>query len=131
MRSSQQSRSRLHLHPDGDLVGAFEGYLVDRLGARLIVTLGGSLVALIWVGPRVEQSLSALYLVHAIGGVGVMGKAGSADSCSAGLHRGVRRGFLYTGGFRGGGAAGLRHIEPASRRGWDDLAPSMMRRWVG
>jgi MFS family permease len=36
----------------------FEGYLVDRLGARLIVTLGGILVALSWVGPGVGQSLS-------------------------------------------------------------------------
>jgi len=28
----------------------FEGYLVDRLGARLIVTIGGVLVGLSWIG---------------------------------------------------------------------------------
>jgi OFA family oxalate/formate antiporter-like MFS transporter len=48
----------------------FEGYLVDRLGARLIVTWGGILVGISWVGSGMVTSLGALYLVYAVGGVG-------------------------------------------------------------
>ena len=48
----------------------FEGYLVDRLGARLIVTLGGILVGVSWVGSGMVHSLGALYLVYSVGGVG-------------------------------------------------------------
>jgi OFA family oxalate/formate antiporter-like MFS transporter len=48
----------------------FEGYLVDRLGARLIVSLGGLLVGISWVGSGMVRSLGALYVVYAIGGLG-------------------------------------------------------------
>ncbi len=48
----------------------FEGYLVDRLGARLIVSLGGILVGLSWVASGLVQSLGAVYVVYAIGGIG-------------------------------------------------------------
>jgi len=49
----------------------FEGYLVDRLGARLIVSVGGLLVGLSWVGSGLADSLSALYVCYILGGIGV------------------------------------------------------------
>src|SRR5262249_56758190 len=45
-------------------------YLVDRFGPRLIVTFASLLVAIGWVGAGRVNSLSALYLVYAIGGIG-------------------------------------------------------------
>jgi len=44
---------------------------VDRLGARIIVTVGGLLVGLSWLGSGLAHSLSALYAWYALGGVGV------------------------------------------------------------
>jgi OFA family oxalate/formate antiporter-like MFS transporter len=38
-----------------------EGFLVDRLGARLVIVAGGLLVGLSWVGAGLGQSLRALY----------------------------------------------------------------------
>jgi len=35
----------------------FEGYLVDRLGARLVVSVGGLLVGLGWIGSGFAHSL--------------------------------------------------------------------------
>ena len=48
----------------------FEGYLVDRLGARAMVTAGGILVGAGWVGAGLARSLAQLYVAYAIGGVG-------------------------------------------------------------
>src|SRR2546425_2624608 len=48
----------------------FEGYLVDRLGARLIVTAGGVLVGLGWIGSGIAGSLGGLYGWYSLGGVG-------------------------------------------------------------
>ena len=48
-----------------------EGYLVDRLGARIVVAVGGLLVGLSWVGSGLAQSLSALYTCYLLGGAGV------------------------------------------------------------
>ena len=45
-------------------------YLIDRFGPRLIVTLASVLVAIGWIGAGKVDSLPALYLVYAIGGVG-------------------------------------------------------------
>src|SRR2546421_5094393 len=45
-------------------------YLIDRFGPRHIVTLASILVAIGWVGAGRVNSLPALYLVYAIGGVG-------------------------------------------------------------
>jgi OFA family oxalate/formate antiporter-like MFS transporter len=49
----------------------FEGYLVDRLGARIVVTTGGLLVGLSWIGSGLAQSLPALYAWYLLGGAGV------------------------------------------------------------
>lgn len=48
----------------------FEGYLVDRLGARLVVTVGGLLVGISWVWSGLAQTLHSLYLAYALGGIG-------------------------------------------------------------
>lgn len=48
----------------------FEGRLVDRLGPRLIVAMGGVLVGLGWIINSVANSLPILYLAAAIGGAG-------------------------------------------------------------
>lgn len=55
-----------------------EGYLVDRYGARRIVSLGGLLVGLGWVGAGLAGSLPALYAAYALGGVGVGAVYGAA-----------------------------------------------------
>ncbi len=48
----------------------FEGYLVDRLGARFIVMAGGLLVGVSWVWSGLVQSLYALYAAYSLGGIG-------------------------------------------------------------
>ncbi len=48
----------------------FEGYLVDRLGARWVVSVGGLLVGLGWIGSGLTHSLGALYTWYALGGLG-------------------------------------------------------------
>jgi OFA family oxalate/formate antiporter-like MFS transporter len=56
-------------------------YLVDRFGPRRIVTLASFLVAIGWVGAGRVNSLPALYVVYAIGGVG----AGAVYSACVGV----------------------------------------------
>src|SRR5213596_1955842 len=45
-------------------------YFIDRFGPRLMITLAGVLVAVGWVGAGLVNSLPALYVVYAIGGIG-------------------------------------------------------------
>src|SRR5476649_1220583 len=47
-----------------------EGYLVDRFGPRIVVMVGGVLVALGWVMNSLADSLPLLYAAAAVGGVG-------------------------------------------------------------
>jgi OFA family oxalate/formate antiporter-like MFS transporter len=55
-----------------------EGYLIDRFGARLVVTFGAFLVALGWVGSGITQSITGLYVWYTIGGVGAGGVYGAS-----------------------------------------------------
>jgi OFA family oxalate/formate antiporter-like MFS transporter len=48
----------------------FEGWLADRFGPRIIIMLGGILVGIGWIGIAVFQSIPALYIFYALGGVG-------------------------------------------------------------
>ena len=57
-----------------------EGYLIDRFGARAVVTIGGVLVAMGWVGSGYAQSLSALYFWYTLGGVGAGAVYGASIS---------------------------------------------------
>src|SRR5437899_7373939 len=48
----------------------FEGYLVDRYGPRVLVAIGGVLVAIAWAMNSVADSLTALYAGGIVGGIG-------------------------------------------------------------
>jgi len=55
-----------------------EGYLIDRFGARRIVSIGGILVGLGWIGSGRASSLGELYAWYALGGVGAGAVYGAA-----------------------------------------------------
>src|ERR1700686_557234 len=48
----------------------FEGYLIDRIGPRLMLGAGGVLVGLGWIFSGQAESLRALYFWYCLGGVG-------------------------------------------------------------
>lgn len=48
----------------------FEGYLVDRLGPRLMLVTGGVLVGVGWVGAGHATTVTGLIVLYTIGGVG-------------------------------------------------------------
>ena len=48
----------------------FEGYLVDRIGPRLMLAIGGVLVGLGWVGAGHAATVWQLYVYYTLGGVG-------------------------------------------------------------
>ncbi len=48
----------------------FEGWLIDKLGARLVVTVGGLMVGLSWIGSGMVTSLRGLYFCYGFGGIG-------------------------------------------------------------
>ena len=84
----------------------FEGWLIDRFGARLVVTVGGILVGLAWIGSGMISSLHALYFWYGLGGIG----AGAVYGGCMGLalkwfpdHRGLAAGV--TAGSYGFGTA--------------------------
>ena len=58
-----------------------EGLLIDKWGARYVVTAGGVLVGLGWVGSGHAASLGALYSWYTVGGVG----AGAVYGASVGI----------------------------------------------
>src|SRR5258705_4025214 len=53
-----------------------EGYLIDKFGPRIMISLSGVLVAIAWVINSVADSLFLLYLGAAIGGLGAGGISG-------------------------------------------------------
>jgi MFS transporter, OFA family, oxalate/formate antiporter len=48
----------------------FEGYLVDRIGPRIMLGLGAVGVGLGWIGAGQAESLHSLYFWYAVGGIG-------------------------------------------------------------
>jgi OFA family oxalate/formate antiporter-like MFS transporter len=48
----------------------FEGYLVDRIGPRLMLGIGAVLVALSWILSGEAETLRSLYFWYGVGGVG-------------------------------------------------------------
>jgi MFS transporter, OFA family, oxalate/formate antiporter len=48
----------------------FEGYLVDRIGPRIMLSAGAIAVALGWMGSGWAESITSLYFWYALGGVG-------------------------------------------------------------
>jgi OFA family oxalate/formate antiporter-like MFS transporter len=77
----------------------FEGYLVDRLGARLVVTIAAILVGTSWVSAGLTRSLPGLYVAYALGGIG----AGAVYGACIGT---VLRWFPDRRGFAAGVTAG-------------------------
>jgi OFA family oxalate/formate antiporter-like MFS transporter len=55
-----------------------EGYLIDRFGARKIVSIGGVLVGLGWFGSGLTDSIGGLYFWYTLGGVGAGAVYGAA-----------------------------------------------------
>ncbi|MEO8004390.1 MAG: oxalate/formate MFS antiporter [Betaproteobacteria bacterium] len=54
-----------------------EGYLVDRLGPRIVTVIAGLLVGLSWFLNSIADSLFLLYLAAAVGGIGAGAVYGS------------------------------------------------------
>jgi MFS transporter, OFA family, oxalate/formate antiporter len=84
----------------------FEGYLIDRLGPRLVIGIGGILVGLGWIGSGVAGSLHSLYFWYSIGGIGAGAVYGGCMGNSLKWfpdHRGMCAGF--TAGAYGLGTA--------------------------
>ena len=48
----------------------FEGYLVDRIGPRLMLGIGAIAVALGWIGSGRAETINSLYFWYGVGGVG-------------------------------------------------------------
>ena len=48
----------------------FEGYLVDKIGPRLMLGLGSILVGLGWIGAGRAETINSLYFWYGVGGVG-------------------------------------------------------------
>jgi OFA family oxalate/formate antiporter-like MFS transporter len=48
----------------------FEGYLVDRIGPRLMLGAGAVLVGLGWVGAGRAETIGSLYFWYGVGGIG-------------------------------------------------------------
>src|SRR5436305_11236517 len=82
----------------------FEGYLIDRLGPKVMICGSGVLVAVAWLINSYANSLSLLYLAAAIGGIGAGviygGSVGNALKWVPD-HRGLAAG-LTLGGFGAG-----------------------------
>ena len=84
----------------------FEGYLIDRLGPRRVIAIGGVLVALGWIGSGYASSLHQLYFWYVTGGVGAGAVYGGTIGNSLKWfpdHRGLCAGF--TSGAYGIGTA--------------------------
>jgi MFS transporter, OFA family, oxalate/formate antiporter len=56
----------------------FEGYLVDRVGARHVIAVGGVLVGVSWIWSGMTHSLAGLYVAYALGGIGAGAVYGAA-----------------------------------------------------
>src|SRR4029077_11107476 len=58
-------------------LGPVEGWLVDRFGPKIVVFVGGVLVAIAWVMNSAADTLTMLYIAAAIGGIGAGGGYGT------------------------------------------------------
>ena len=84
----------------------FEGWLVDKIGPRLLVMAGGVLAGLGWIGSGKAESLTALYLAYAVAGIGAGIVYGTAIGSALKWfpdHRGLAAG-LTAAGFGAGSA---------------------------
>src|SRR5215813_12653990 len=54
-----------------------EGWFVDHFGPRIVVFIGGILVAIAWILNSMADSLTVLYIAAAVGGIGAGGVYGT------------------------------------------------------
>jgi OFA family oxalate/formate antiporter-like MFS transporter len=90
-----------------------EGWFVDRFGPKVVVGLGGVLVAIAWVLNSMADSLTVLYVAAAIGGIGAGGVYGTAVGNALkwfGDRRGLAAG-LTAAGFGAGSALTIIPIQ--------------------
>jgi OFA family oxalate/formate antiporter-like MFS transporter len=90
-----------------------EGWFVDRFGPKIVVGLGGVLVAIAWVLNSMADSLTVLYVAAAIGGIGAGGVYGTAVGNALkwfGDRRGLAAG-LTAAGFGAGSALTIIPIQ--------------------
>jgi OFA family oxalate/formate antiporter-like MFS transporter len=90
-----------------------EGWFVDRFGPKIVVLVGGILVAIAWVMNGYAQSLTVLYIAAAIGGIGAGGVYGTCVGNALKWfpdHRGLAAG-LTAAGFGAGSALTIIPIQ--------------------
>src|SRR6516225_3603706 len=90
-----------------------EGWLVDRFGPRIVVFVGGVLVAIAWALNSVADTLTTLYVAAAIGGVGAGAVYGTCIGNALKWfpdHRGLAAG-LTAAGFGAGSALTIIPIQ--------------------
>jgi OFA family oxalate/formate antiporter-like MFS transporter len=83
-----------------------EGYLIDRLGPRTVIGIGGIFVGLGWIGTGYASTLNQLYFWYVLGGIGAGAVYGGCMGNSLKWfpdHRGLCAGF--TSGAYGMGTA--------------------------
>jgi OFA family oxalate/formate antiporter-like MFS transporter len=93
-------------------VTPLEGWLIDRLGPRLFLSMGGVLVGIGWTALAYVQTLTQLYIFYAIAGVGAaFVYSGSIATALKWFpdKRGTISGFI-TAGFGAGAALFLKLI---------------------
>jgi OFA family oxalate/formate antiporter-like MFS transporter len=96
----------------------FEGYLIDRIGPRLVIGIGGLLVGASWIGCGYSYTTTGLYIWYAIGGIGAGAVYGG---CSGNVlkwfpdHRGLCTGIV-SGAYGIGTAVTVAPIEKMIKR---------------
>jgi OFA family oxalate/formate antiporter-like MFS transporter len=89
-----------------------EGWIIDRLGPRIFLTIGGILVGLGWTGMGFASSLTQLYLLYGMAGVGAaFVYSGSISTALKWFPD--KRGFvsgMITAGFGAGSALFIKFI---------------------
>jgi OFA family oxalate/formate antiporter-like MFS transporter len=100
----------------------FEGWLVDRIGPRLLTAIGGALIGISWVGSSTVHSLGGLLFWYGVVG-GVGGGIIYGATIATALkwfpdHRGLTAG-LVAAGFGAGAALSVAPIENViNHAGW-------------
>src|SRR4029077_3336794 len=90
-----------------------EGWLVDRYGPRIVVFVGGVLVAVAWALNSIADTLTMLYVAAAIGGIGAGAVYGTCIGNALKWfpdHRGLAAG-LTAAGFGAGSALTIIPIQ--------------------
>src|SRR6516165_3016574 len=97
-----------------------EGWLVDRFGPRIVVLVGGVLVAIAWTINSAADTLSVLYIAAAIGGIGAGAVYGTGNALKWFPDRRGLAAGLTAAGFGAGSALTIIPIQGMIQsRGYD------------